>query len=202
MTTQAAYPWEVPTTGPALALVERLADCVPQITSARLVLRAPRIADFPAYAAILMSERARFMGGPFDRNGAWLDFSQYAVGWLLRGAGMWTAEKRDGADIAGFISIGMESGDHEHELGYLLCADAEGQGLALEAVLAARDFALSDLRLPTLVSYVDPGNSRSARVAEGSGAQRDPAAEAAFDSPVHVYRHAAPGADGGMEAYA
>lgn len=202
MTAQAAYPWEAPATGPALALAERLAGCVPQITTARLVLRAPRIADFPAYAAILMSKRARFMGGPFDRSRAWHDFSQYVAGWQLRGAGLWTAQQRQDADIAGFVSVGMESGDREHELGYLLCADAEGQGLALEAVMAARDYALSDLGLPTLVSYVDPANRRSARVAERAGAQRDPAAEAAFDTPVHVYRHAVPGADGGMEAYA
>ncbi|MGR3760836.1 GNAT family N-acetyltransferase [Roseobacteraceae bacterium NS-SX3] len=202
MTAQAAYPWEAPAAGPAAALAERMGSHVPRIKTARLVLRAPRIGDFPDYAAILMSGRARYMGGPFDRNRAWLDFTQYAAGWLLRGAGLWTAELRQTGGIAGFVTAGMECGDHEHELGYLLAEGAEGRGLALEAVTAVRDFALSELGLPSLVSYVDPGNTRSARVAERAGALRDRNAEAAFDTPVLVYRHIQPDDDGGMEAYA
>ncbi|MFW8634958.1 GNAT family N-acetyltransferase [Cribrihabitans pelagius] len=199
MTNQAANPWEVPASGPSAALARQTGSHVPRIESARLVLRAPRLEDFPAYAAILMSNRARHMGGPFSRRDAWLDFTQYIAGWQLRGAGMWAAEHRETGAVAGFFSAGMEYGDHEHELGYLLADRFEGQGLAAEAIAAVRDFALSALELPSLVSYVDPGNSRSARAAERTGASRDSDAEAAFDAPVLVFRHALPNRSG-MEA--
>lgn len=202
MTTRAAYPWEAAASGAAAALAQQLSSHVPQLETARLVLRAPRLEDFPDYAAILMSDRARYMDGPFSRQSAWLDFTQYAAGWQLRGAGMWTAEQRTSGVVAGFFSAGMEYGDREHELGYLLTAGFEGQGLAAEAIAAVRDFALTALELPSLVSYVDPDNLRSAKAAERSGAQRDTAAEAAFDSKVLVYRHLLQDGDGGMEAYA
>lgn len=192
MTVQAAYPWEAPASGAAAALARRVSSPVPRIETARLVLRAPRLEDFPAYAAILMSDRARGMGGPFSRRDAWLDFTQYVAGWQLRGAGLWTAELRASGGIAGFFSAAMEYGDQEHELGYLLAVGSEGQGLAAEAIAAVRGFAFSMLELPSLVSYVDPGNNRSARTAERSGARRDSAAEAAFDVPVLVFRHARP----------
>lgn len=202
MTAPVAYPWEAPATGSAAALSARLAADLPRLETARLVLRAPRIGDFETYADILMSDRAKHMDGPFDRQSAWLDFSQYVAGWLLRGAGMWAIEDRAGGQVLGFVSIGMEFGDREHELGYLLTEAAEGRGLATEAAEAARDFALGPQALPSLVSYVDPDNAASARVAERLCAQRDLQAEAGFDEPVLVFRHLPGDEDGGMEAYA
>jgi RimJ/RimL family protein N-acetyltransferase len=40
----------------------------------RLTLRAPRAADFDAYAQALSGGQARFMGGPFSRAQAWTDW--------------------------------------------------------------------------------------------------------------------------------
>ena len=202
MNAASAYPWEAPATGPAAALSARLAADVPRIETARLVLRAPDLRDFGAYADILMSDRARYMDGPFDREGAWLDFTQYVAGWLLRGAGLWTIQDRTTGMVPGFVSVAMEYGDQEHELGYLLAKDSQGQGIATEATAAARDFAFSAHELPSLVSYVDPENAPSAAVANRLGANRDTQAEAGFDAPVHVYRHLPRDSDGGVEAYA
>ncbi|MEM9126236.1 MAG: GNAT family N-acetyltransferase [Pseudomonadota bacterium] len=202
MTTAAVYPWEAVATGPAAALSARLGALVPRIETDRLVLRAPELRDFDDYAGILMSDRAGFIDGPYDREGAWQDFTQYVAGWMLRGAGVWTVEDKTNAAVLGFVSVAMEFGDQEHELGYLLTDTAEGKGIATEAVTAARSFAFDTQKLPSLVSYVDPDNAKSAHVARRVGAIRDVRAESAFEEPVHVYRHASSDLDGGVGAHA
>ncbi len=180
---------EQPSTGPAAALAAALAAMIPGIETSRLRLRAPRIGDFGAWAAIECGERGRHIGGPMRRDEAWLDFTQATATWLLRGHGLWTVEGKDDGALLGFVLIGFEPGDREPELGFLFSEAAEGRGFAYEAALAARSHAFGALGWDTLVSYIDPGNDRSARLAERLGATRDHAAEAAYDEPVLVYRH-------------
>ncbi|MEZ5732221.1 MAG: GNAT family N-acetyltransferase [Paracoccaceae bacterium] len=182
-------PWEQPATGPAATLAARLAELVPVLRTGRLILRAPVIGDFGTYADILMSDRAAGLGGPFDREGAWNDFCQAVAGWLLRGAGVWTITRATDGECLGFGYLWQEYGDPEPEIGWVLTAAAEGQGYAREAAEAIRAHAFGTLGWPTVVSYIDIGNTRSARLAERLGATRDPLAEAAFGEPVMVYRH-------------
>ena len=151
--------------------------------------------DFSTFAAILSSERAVFMDGPIDREEAWAEFTQCVSGWMLRGVGYFAIVKGDTGAILGFVGLGMEFGDQEHELGYFLTEDAEGFGYATEAAEAVRDFGLGQMELPSLVSYIDLPNTQAAAVAERLGAKRDANAEAMFDEPVQVWRHQ-------LEAYA
>jgi RimJ/RimL family protein N-acetyltransferase len=181
-------PWETPPAGPAAALAGRVAAVVPALETPRLRLRAPRVEDFGAWAAITTTERGAHMGGPVDREEAWLDFAQYVAGWLLHGHGLWSVEARDGGALLGFVLVGLEPGDREPELGFLLLPAAEGRGYAAEAAQAAQGFAFETLGRETLVSYVDPANRRSARLAERLGARLDP-------EPVdgaQVWRYARP----------
>jgi RimJ/RimL family protein N-acetyltransferase len=61
-------------------------------------------------------------------------------------------------------------------------------GYATEAATAVRDWAFASLGLTTLVSYIDPDNFPSRRVAEHLGATLDP--NAARPDPTDlVYRH-------------
>lgn len=193
--------WEQPSTGPAAALAAKLQARLPVLETARLTLRAPpRIEDFDAYAAILMSERAVHMGGPFDRREAWLDFTQVIATWHLRGHGLWTVTRKTDSTILGFVLIGMEQGDQEPELGYFFLEEAEGKGYAAEAAEAARDHART-LELPALVSYIDPPNTRSRNLAERvGGASRDTGAEGILDDKVLVLRHwGGPDTDGNTD---
>jgi len=66
----------------------------------------------------------------------------------------------------------------------------EGRGYATEAALALRDWAFSTLKLPSLVSYIAPGNAASVAVAERLGARLDPAAPRTVPADL-VYRHSA-----------
>lgn len=202
MMTPVSMPWELPASGPAAIFADRLQAMLPVLDTPRLTLRAPKIDDFATYAAIMGSDRAVHMDGPMSREDAYLDFTCTVAGWLLRGHGLWTVLRKDTGAVAGFVLVNMEPGDQEPELGFFLTPDAEGHGFAAEAAKAARDHALETLRLDRLVSYVAPGNDRSARLAETLGAFRDEVAEAAIDHACHVYRHAPAGGDGGMEAYA
>jgi RimJ/RimL family protein N-acetyltransferase len=77
----------------------------------------------------------------------------------------------------------------------VLQAGAEGRGFASEAAAAVRDHAFRALGWPTLVSYMDPENDRSVRLAERLGGVRDDAAaRPAGPDECIVYRYPAPGA--------
>lgn len=185
-------PHEMPSTGRAAMLVDMLAGAVPVIETARTRLRIPALADLPAWYAIFCTERSRYMDGPCSREDAFRDFAASTGSWLLRGYGACAVDDLATGVVIGFACLNMGPSDREPELGYFILPEAEGQGLALDAVAALRDWARGQ-GLPALVSYVDPANARSVRLAERLGAHRDPVAEAAFDGTsdagVAVFRH-------------
>lgn len=185
-------PCEIPATGPAAAFAARMQAMLPVLETERLRLRAPAITDFPAYADIALSPRGSYLVSEQTREAAWLDFCQMVAAWTLRGHGVWTVETRADGAVVGFVLLGFEPGDNEPELGYLFLPRSEGRGLAREAAQAARNHAFGPLDLPSLVSTIDHGNDRSARLAERLGAARDPLAEAAYDGKIRVYRHPKP----------
>ncbi|SMP27130.1 GNAT family N-acetyltransferase [Shimia sagamensis] len=195
MTLHTTYPWEAPATGTAAAMATQMEMCVPTLETPRLTLRSIRLTDFETFYGILSSERAAYMDGPFDRDEAWFEFTQCVSGWMLRGVGYFAIVKRDTGAILGFVGLGMEFGDQEHELGYFLTEEAEGNGYATDAAEAVRDFGLGQQGLLSLVSYVDPANTSAAAVAERLGAKRDTQSEELFAEPVQIWRHK-------LEAYA
>ncbi len=166
-----SFACETPRPGAAALFALGLQGPLPTLTTGRLILRAPRVTDFDAYAGIVCSPRGQYMGGPMTREEAWLDFAQMTSTWLLHGHGVWTIGHAGG--IAGFVLLGFEPGDAEPELGFLLTAEAEGKGLAQEAAGAALAHAFETLGWSGLVSYIDPGNARARRLARRHGALRD-----------------------------
>lgn len=197
------YPHEALPSGPAATFAAEIVAMLPRLETARLVLRAPTMADFEAYRAILMSDRAVHMNGPLDRRDAWLDFAQCVANWQLRGHGLFVITAKDNGETLGFTLVCLEYGDREPELGWFLLADAEGRGVAFEAAEAVKAHALDQLRLDSLVSYIDEDNTRSVRLAERLGARLDPVATAELgEAGAGVWRHWPLDGDGGMEAYA
>ncbi len=177
-------PLAIPVTPDAAARAAALEALVPVLRTPRCILRAPRLMDFEALHGITGTERGAHMGGPWTAEQTWSDFCGMTATWLVRGHGVWTIEHAD--DVAGFVLIGTEPGDAEHELGWLLVDRFEGQGLAFEAAAAARDHARHALRLPTLASYVTIGNALSERLAARLGARP---AGTAYDGTVTIWRH-------------
>ncbi|WP_417582728.1 GNAT family N-acetyltransferase [Pelagibacterium sp.] len=158
----------------------------PLLNTDRLVLRAPVMADFEAYSALMQSDRAVHMGGPFDIEGAWHAFCHDAAQWLLLGHGALMIEAEGRA--VGQVAVNAGPLFPEHELGWLVYEGAEGKGYAQEAALCLKCWARDTLGLRTLVSYVDRDNYRSRSLAERLGAVLD--ADAARPHPDDlVYRH-------------
>lgn len=163
----------------------------PTLETERLTLRAMCMEDWPDYFDLMRSERARFMGGPLGEFSAWGMFCHDAGQWALMGHGALMIEERATGLCLGQVGINHGPLFPEHELGWYVYEHAEGRGIAFEAARAFRDWASNVRRLPTLVSYMDPDNHRSARLAERLGAVLDPAA-VRTDPQDLVYRHFGP----------
>ena len=161
---------------------------IPVLTTARLILRGPEERDFEAVAGFGTSERSRWVGGPFTRFESWGRFLSGFGHWALRGFGYWTLEDRATGRVAGRVGITAHDGWDEPELGWHLFDGFEGQGLALEAAQAAREHAARAMGLDGVISYIDPANTRSARLAQRLGAtvERD---GMLLGHPMQVWRH-------------
>ncbi len=165
---------------------------IPTLTTDRLILRAPSLADFGPFAAHCASPRAVFEDGPLTRAAAWREFASAAGQWLLRGYGAFSIEDRKGGGYLGESGIFHPPHYPEPEIGWTVMAGAEGKGIAFEAASAVRDWAYGSLRLGGLVSYIAEGNARSIALARRLGARLDPAAPQPVDDPCLVYRHPGP----------
>ena len=160
----------------------------PTLMTERLVLRPMRHGDFPAYAALMASPRARYMGGPYDTAAAWGLFCHDAGGWVLFGHGALMLELRAGGETVGQVGLNAGPLFPETELGWLLYDGHEGQGYATEGAARLRDWAFAELPIESLVSYTDPQNEASKAVALRLGAVPD--ADAPRQDPEDcVFRH-------------
>ena len=161
------------------------------ITTDRLTLRPAVFSDFADYRAFLASPRSLGMGGPYDTRAAWGMFCHDIACWHLFGHGCLMIEVTGTGACIGQVGISHGPLFPEKELGWLVYEGHEGRGYATEAALAMRDWAFGALQLATLVSYVDPLNTRSGAVAQRLGGVLDP--EAVGQDPedlVYRYRRA------------
>jgi RimJ/RimL family protein N-acetyltransferase len=161
---------------------------IPTLRTGRLILRAPVMEDFPAYARLMASPRAIHMGGPFDTRAAWGLFCHDVALWELFGHGALMVDLTATGECVGQVGINHGPLFPEKELGWQVYEAHEGRGYATEAAQALRDWAFATLGLRTLVSYIDPANTRSAAVAERLGAVLDQTAPTQ-DPDDLVYRH-------------
>ncbi|WP_372890604.1 GNAT family N-acetyltransferase [Rhodosalinus sp.] len=177
---------------------------IPTLTTPRLTLRAPEARDVPPFTAFYASDRARFVGGPLDAEGAWRMLAMEIGHWQIRGYGRWMVEERESGATAGMVGLFCPEGWPEPEIGWDLFEGFEGRGYATEAGRAAREYAYDVLGWDTAVSLVKPANTASAAVCRRLGATLDGTFAHQRHGEMQVWRHPAPEevSDGGMEAYA
>ncbi len=164
----------------------------PEIQTARLRLRPPSQADFPAEATFLASERARFVGGPMNSEEAWRSLAMILGHWALRGYGFFAVEERDTGTYCGRVGPWFPEGWPEPEIGWTVSAGAEGRGIAREAAEAARCHAYDTLGWPTAISLIDPANTRSIALAERLGCHYERDFRHVRYGRIGVWRHPAP----------
>ena len=164
---------------------------IPTLQTERLILRGPRRTDFAPYAEFWASERSVHEGGPRDPARAWEDFAAAFGLWSIEGIGCWAVEEWETGAFAGIVGLNHPIQFPEEEIGWTLMAGFEGRGLAFEAAQEVLRWTWAETELLTLVSYIEPANHRSIRLAERLGGLRDPLA-AGIDPDDVVIRFARP----------
>lgn len=161
----------------------------PTLTTPRLVLRAPREADFSAMLAFNDSPRAGFIGGGAPRQQVWRGLLANIGHWALRGYGFYSVDTHAG-DFVGRIGVIFHDGWPEPELAWHVFATGEGQGYAFEAAQAARADYHRRISTAPLISMIAPANARSIALATRLGARFE-RADPGIEKPYHIYRHPA-----------
>lgn len=161
----------------------------PVIEGARVRVRPQVLADFPPLAQLYETARSAHIGGPKPSAAVWRDFASDVGQWVLLGFGGWAVEERATGALAGYCGLNAPPEYPERELGWVLLEGFEGKGYAFEAATLARAFAFETLGWSGCVSYIDPENHRSIRLAERLGAVLDKNAATPNGDPCLVYRH-------------
>ena len=183
---------------------------IPRLETGRLILRGPEQADFePVCTFLLDKERAWGFGVEEDRAQAWRWFACNLGHWALHGYGYFMIEHKQSGQPCGMTGIWNPEGWPEPEIGWLVFSGFEGQGIAHEAALRARDWAYEELGLTTLTSNIVPGNTRSEALAQRMGAWFEREYDNVQMGREQLFRHPSPAdlglnadSDGSPEAYA
>lgn len=149
---------------------------IPVLETRRLRLRAHRVSDFPALAAVWAEEAVtRFIGGkPSTPTEAWARLLRYRGLWPLLGFGYWAVEETASGRFVGDVGFAdfhraLEPSIHGvAEMGWVLGSEFHGQGYASEAVAAALQW-LDRAGKGRSVSIIDPANAPSLKLAHRNG---------------------------------
>jgi RimJ/RimL family protein N-acetyltransferase len=145
---------------------------IPTLVTERLRLRGIRRSDFEDYAALYADpEVVRLIGTgeTWDRGRAWRHMA-FAVGhWQLEGAGVWVAEEIASGEFVGIVGFWEPAAWPGFELAYHLARRHWGKGYATEAGKIALAHAFMVWQRDRVISFINPKNLPSIRVAERIG---------------------------------
>lgn len=146
----------------------------PELTTTRLRFRFWRDSDVDPFYDFYRDPRSQAVyGADVERSDVWRRVALFIGHWHLRGYGPWALEERASGKFVGYCGPWFPDGWGDPEIGWGIMPEFRGRGYAGEAGKRARDYGYRDVGLPRLVSYIDPGNSASLRVAEKLGAVPD-----------------------------
>jgi RimJ/RimL family protein N-acetyltransferase len=149
----------------------------PVLETPRLRLRGFRASDLDAQASAMTDpEVVRHLGGaPLSREDTWRKILASPGLWALLGYGYWVAERREDGAYLGQIGFADFKRDMRPsieglpEMGWIMAPQAQGQGYATEAALAALAWADQAFGGGEIVAIISHDNAASIRVAEKIG---------------------------------
>jgi len=160
------------------------------IETERLQLRQWKENDFSAFAAYYADENnAKYVGGQKNSDEAWRHMALQIGHWQLKGFGYWAVDEKETGDFVGCVGLWQSPGWPELEMGYWLVNRHQGKGYAFEATQKCRDYARNILKASSLVSYIDPDNKPSIKLAKKLGAKYEDTIDLLEHGPHCVYRH-------------
>jgi RimJ/RimL family protein N-acetyltransferase len=147
------------------------------ISTERLILRPPVLADFDEITAVYNDAGVvRYLGGrPFTREEAWARLMRHVGHWQLFGFGFWVIRARHSgryigdAGLAHFRREIEPTYEDAPEAGWVLAPLEHRQGFATEAARAAHDWLDERFKPRRTVCIIEPENAGSIRVAEKCG---------------------------------
>jgi RimJ/RimL family protein N-acetyltransferase len=158
-----------------------------ELTTERLVLRAPTAADVEAIEAACQDPeipRWTTVPSPYTREDA-EDFVRLVEGWWADGKETVWAIFADGRLVG---MIGLHDVEQHHtgghaEIGFWVVASARGKGYILEAARAVIDWGFAELGLVRITWRAVAGNVPSARTARALGFHYEGFQRQALTSP-------------------
>jgi RimJ/RimL family protein N-acetyltransferase len=160
-----------------------------ELETGRLHLRQWRESDVdPLYEFYRDAQSQAIYGADISRSDVWRRIALIIGHFQIRGFGLYALEDKETRDLAGYAGLWFPDGWDDVEIGYGIAPKFRGRGYATEAALRVRDHGFGELGLPRLVSYINPINVTSIRVAEKLGAAPD--GEFIMHGKPHmIYRH-------------
>jgi RimJ/RimL family protein N-acetyltransferase len=138
----------------------------------RLVLRLPRAEDFDASAALQADpEASRHIGGPLSRPEAWRKFLQMPGAWVIQGYAMFAVTDKATGEWLGQLGPWQPEGWPGTEVGWAFKRTAWGKGYALEAAIAAIDWAFATLGWTEVIHSIVAENTASRALAQRLGSR-------------------------------
>jgi ribosomal-protein-alanine N-acetyltransferase len=150
-----------------------------QLSTPRLVLRAPTTADAPALFRIRSNESVnKYLGrAPATNEADARIFIEKILVGIEDGKSFYWAiiVKEEPGEPVGTICIyNLEPVENRAEIGFELLPEFQGRGLMREALTVVLDFAQNKLQLQTTVGVFHPDNNSSKKILTAAGFIPDP----------------------------
>jgi RimJ/RimL family protein N-acetyltransferase len=158
----------------------------PVISTQRLLLRAWRDDDLPAFAALNADPRVReFYPNLLDRAESDASVARIREHFDRHGFGQWAVEAVGVAEFIGCVGFWVPTFEAHFvpcvEIGWRLACEHWGRGYATEAARAVLRFGFENFGLGEIVAMTVPANRRSRLVMERIGMTRSAADD--FEHP-------------------